>query len=579
VTSKTAAAVRVSYEHPALADARHARQMFADLMSLAPEHRRKTIKALSLRDYGAVIAAAHKEGGTPFALWQDDPVGFVEKVLDETTWSKQREALAAVGENKRVAVPSAYDVGKTHIAARATLWRSLVYPPGTSLTVTTATRFRQVQRQLWPHIRQVVARCGLPLKADMTQLKAITKDGAEVVVAYGFSAPPHDEAAVQGIHFPRLFIVVDEAGGISRVIGQAMRGLLTGSDSRMLAIGNPPTDDEGSWFEQFCLDDDTVTIPISAMSAPAVAGELSPVCLTCPAEVPEHSIGTHLVDRDWVESAIEDYGEDAPYVQAKVYARFPKGGSNRALHSSWVDAAYDLPEPDDEDGHVRLADLELEGEDDPWLVKLGAWIRLGVDVAADGGDEFVIARTIGDLATVRHSSSGAANANPTDVAGVALAEIKRAERLRAALGTAAKVRVKVDAIGVGWAVAGILEAWGTEGLHDAEIVRVIVSEGTGRPDDESATFRPYRKRDEMWLALRALLTPRKREPARIRLRIDQRTRAQLSSPTYGTGSHGRTVIESKPSMRARGLSSPDRAEAILLGFYEPAVKKKRGLLA
>ena len=209
-------------------------------------------------------------------------------MIGESLWTKQSAVLHAVTQSKRVAVPSAFGTGKTHLAARAALWRSLVFPPGTSLTVTTATRFRQVVRQLWPHIRTAVAKANLPLHADQTQLKAYDSNGTEVVVAYGFSAPPHDEAAVQGIHAPRLFIVVDEAGGISRIIGGAMRGLLTGEDTRLLAIGNPPTDDEGSWFELLCESDEerkhgkVITVLISAYDAPLQTGEKTRRRRTCP---------------------------------------------------------------------------------------------------------------------------------------------------------------------------------------------------------------------------------------------------------------------------------------------------------
>jgi hypothetical protein len=109
-------------------------------------------------------------------------------------------------------------------------------------------------------------------------------------------------------------------------------------------------------------------------------------------------------------------------------------------------------------------------------------------------------------------------------------------------------------------------------MHNAEVVPVIVSEDTYR-DDEGQTFRPYRKRDEMWLAGRTLLQPRA-ETGRgvLRLRIDRRSKAQLSAPRYTTNSGGRTVVESKDSMKSRGIGSPDRAESLLLAVYEPVPK-------
>lgn len=550
---------------------RDAARMHADLMALPPEVRRGFVRGLDLDEKRHVLAVAARESGSPYGLWVDDPVGFVEDVLGETLWSIPRRILAAIPEARRVAVPSCFASSKTWSAARCSLWFCMTRPPGTALVVTIAPQWRQVIRQMWPEIRNAHSRAGLLGTVDATQLKLPDAAGNDRVVAYGLAAPPHNEVAIQGIHAPSILLVVDEAGGISHTIGRNLRAMLTGSNAHMLAIGNPPTDDESSWFEQLCDTPDVVTIPISAAATPNLSGERAPRCRSCPPEVPAHSLAAHLVDRAWVEETIREHGEDANYVLAKVHARFPKGGPSRALPSGWVDAAAEADEPDGED----LVELRTVGEEtDPWLVRRGAWIRLGVDVAADGGDEFVIARAVGDLVTVQHATSGLANVHPMDVAGVVLAEIRRAEQLRGALGSKTPVRVKIDAIGVGWGVAGILTAWGSEGLHDAQIVPVVVSEATDREPD-AATLRPYRKRDEMWLAARALLQPDDDGQGRLRLRLDARTLAQLRAPTLGTTSTGHTRVESKDSMRNRGLSSPDRAEAVLLAVYEPAPPRKK----
>lgn len=556
--------------------------MFADLMSFEPAIRRRFIADLSKADLAQVLAIAEREGGTPFALWQGDPVGFVEQVLGETLWSKQREVLKATVGHTRVAVPAAVGVGKTHIAARAVIFHCLVHPVGTATAVTIATRMRQVHRQMWPHIRRIVARAQLPGTCDQVQWHMPDPDEVETTVAYGFTAPNWDEAALQGIHDPYVLLVVDEAGGIARTIGQSTRSLLTG-DATMLAIGNPPTDDEGSWFETLCEDgnddqvDDTTTVRIAAEHSPAISGEPSPRCHECPPQIPPHPLSRHLADQRWMNEAIRDHGAKSPYVVAKVHARFPRGSAFQALPYDWVEAAMDAPDPEGA-GWVRLCDLDLDGERSETTVARGGWVRLGVDVAADGGDEFVVARGVGEMVELRHVSSGPANAHPHTVAGKVLEEIRAAERLRAALGSVARVRVKVDAIGVGWGVAGILSAWGAEGMHNAEIVSVVVSEKTDREPD-SATLRPYRQRDELWLATRALIQPPPQGGAgQIRLRIDGRAAAQLAAPRYSTNSQGYTVIESKKSLRERGLSSPDRAEAVLLVPYEPPQPPKARLI-
>jgi hypothetical protein len=531
--------------------------------------------------------------GTKYALWQDTPSGFVEDVLGEAIWSKQREVLDSVVHNKRTAVPAGFGVGKTWLAGRLVGWAGAVHAPGTIVIVTTATRFRQVRNQLWgPHIRKVVARAKLPGWCDTTQWKIPTIHGNEAIVAYGFTAPSNDEAAMQGIHgTPKLLLIVDEAGGIARLIGTGTNNLLTG-DAAMLAIGNPPADDPHSWFEDLCgegHDPDeqgTVTIPIRVVDSPAITGERVPYCTDCPPGADRHTIALHLPDQAWVERTIREHGPDAPYVQSKVYAKFPKGGANKAIPLAFIEAAVAKPDPDPalDPTYVRLCDLGLDGEDATHTVRRGAWVRLGIDVAADGGDEVTVYRLVGDALEFRHASAGAVNINQVDVAERLLEHVKAAERLAQALGSKAPVRVKIDRNGIGHGVHSMLQRWGEDGQHSAQIVGVMVSEAVEKTrEDPGQIFQPSIKRDEMWLAARALMQPTHTRGVdgrgddgedeggygRLRLRTDHKCTIQMSSPNLGTNSRGQSVVESKKSMRARGLKSPDRADGALLAIYEP----------
>ena len=553
--------------------------MARDLLDAPIPIRRQVIRELEAKELAHVFQETQRETGALYGLWFDTPSGFVEDVCGETLWSKQREVLDALVDHKRVIVPAGFGVGKTHLAGRATAWFVCTNPIGTGLVVTTATRFRQVRNQLWPHIRKVVARANLPGVCDTVQWKVPDMYGNEVQVAYGFSAPDNDEAAMQGIHAIKLLLIVDEAGGISKMVGEGTNNLLTG-DARMLAIGNPAMDDPGSWFEDiteegFNSEETTTTsIRIATPDSPAITGETTPLCRECPTGVPPHPLSKHLPDQDWMDRTIRAYGEDHPYVIAKVYAKFPKDAGNKILPTSWVEKAREADEPEGKE-YARLCDIGVEGEWDKIMVRRGAWIRLGVDVAAAGGDEFAIYRAIGDVIHQRHVSSGTANSSSVVVAKKVLEEIQQAERLATVLGSRAQIRVKIDSIGVGWGVYGLLEEWGREKKHKAKIVAVNVAEKPGN-DDEGAEMRPFRKRDEMWLAMRSLLQPDPRTgEGRIRLHIDDKAAAQLSVPNFTNQAGGLVVVESKESMRKRGRKSPDRAEAALLAVYEPEPIKRR----
>lgn len=482
-------------------------------------------------------------GSSPTQFWRyaEDPAGFIGGPLNETLWSVQGEILTSVRDNVRTAVPACHSPGKTHLAARIVAWWVSAWPLGTAQAITTATTYRTVRNQLWPHIRRAHSRHDLPGRLNLTEWWIYDE-----LVAYGFSSRDQDPESIQGIHVPHLLIVVDEAGGISHTLGGAFESLLSSGHVRIVLFGNPSIDEEGTWFQRCCESPRWNTIPIPAEATPNFSGEVTGPCRSCPRGVPEHPLSEHLLTPEWVETAIEDHGEDSPFVIAKVKARFPEVVTNRVIPYAWVE---------------RAKDAELEED-------AGTWVRIGVDVASDGGDELAIVRAVGlDLKLVHHSA-GAVNANSVDVAGEIKLHVLEALEIRARLGETRKIRVKIDSIGVGWGVASTLETWIAEDVipHDSvEIVRVNVSESAGSKEkfaDQKA---------EMWWTMRQLL-----QESVIRLEeLDHRSEAQFSSPTYTTNSRGQTVIESKKSLKARGLASPDRAEAFMLAVYEPPASKKR----
>lgn len=487
------------------------------LPSLPENVRLRVLEQLAPAELAVVNSQIDAQG--PFARYRNDPVGFVTEGLHEQVWSKQVEILESLRDHRRTAVPACHAPGKSHIAARAIAWWVATQPKETVRVVTTATTYRQVKSILWPHIRRIVNEHDLPGEVLTTEWKI---DGT--IVADGFSPADHNEAAVQGIHAENLLIVVDEAGGISNTIGQALEALMTGGHTRLLLLGNPPTDNMGSWFERCCHSDLYNVISIPASATPNFTGENI------------GAWGKNLVDKSWVNEVIRTFGEDSPFVQARVYARFPRTTSSAVIPIDWIEKAQDL---ESDTGRIRL----------------------GVDVAADGGDEFVIADLDGMTASIRHASKH--NRSAVDVAGKVLEEIKRAEKLHQQRDITEPVTVKIDAIGVGWGVSSLLEEWGNDGRHNSIIVPVNVAQAAY--DREQFA----NQRAEMWWTAREVLQPDENGEQGIALNIDSRTVMQLAAPSYRSNSSGRIQIESKADMGKRGVGSPDRAEAILLALFEP----------
>ena len=586
------------------------------LRDAKPADRKIWLAGLTSAERHAVLMLVERVKADPWSQYANDPEGFITQGLGETLWSKQREILASVRDNKRTAVPACHAPGKSHLSARIVAWWVMCQPKGTSQVVTTATSFRQVRNILWSHIRKLHATHNMAGDCLTVEWKV---DGSQV--AFGFAPAQYNETALQGIHAPNLLVVVDEAGGISDTIGVALEALMTGGNTRLLLLGNPPTDNENSWFERACNSPLYNTIPISAYDTPNFTGEEVGNCTTCPRTVPTHSVATHLVDQTWVDDVISELGEASAFVTARVKAEFPRGTGNRIIPSTWIDDAQQNLNP----AHDNR-------------------IRLGIDIASDGGDEFVIARADGYTVKIVHASSGADNANAVQVANVCLRHIQQAEQdiqnrqnkplpngnltLHNSLygqtqnehmfasethtpqgfpdhtpnttppksltqqgfastehmfapgggGVTQKMpggayshilSVKVDAIGLGWGVVGLLEAWGREGLHGARIVGVNVAERAF----DAGKFK--NQRAEMWWNGRVLLQPDDDGFQLVKLDVDRKVCSQLALPDYVSDSSGRIKVISKEELKRKGQGSPDRAEAVLLALYEP--KGDRGV--
>jgi hypothetical protein len=507
-----------------------------DRVLTAPPEERLALYATLTDDEKAKLAVLlDAEINNPWARYEADPVGFIQDGLGETLWSKQIEIAESVLHNTRTAVAACHAPGKSHLSARIVAWWVASHAPGTALAITIAPTHRQVRNIIWPHIRRCQALAHLPGEV-LTQTWKMGGD----VVAYGFSPSPYDEAATQGIHAPNLLIVVDEAGGIGETVGQALEALMTGGNTRLLLLGNPPTDQEDSWFERAYQSPLYNTITIGAYDTPNFTGEPVGICKTCPPQVPEHYITKHLVDERWVDDVISEFGEDSPFVEARVYARFVRSTSNKVIPFGWCERAINNEEP-----------------------LTGVHIRLGIDIAADGGDEFVIAKADGFTTEIIHRSSGKVNENAVDVAAVCLKHIRDAEELQQARGIEDPVKVKIDTIGVGWGVVSLLQTWGTEGRHRSKIVPVNVAERA----KDSEKFRNIRA--ELWWNGRALLQPDSDGRQDVALNVERKVMSQLAGPTFKSDSAGRIQIEAKAEMKRRGVSSPDQAEAVLLALYDP----------
>lgn len=420
-------------------------------------------------------------------------------------WSKQREVLTALTEHNNVAVKSCHSAGKSFISAQAVCWWLDSHDPGEAFVVTSAPTGDQVKAILWREVHKTVKRTGLPGKLNLSEWYV---DGE--LVALGRKPNEYEPTAFQGIHARYILVVLDEACGIPEQLWEAASTLASNVHGRILAIGNP--DDPTSHFATVCKSEFWHVITISAFDTPNFTGEPVPEDL---AEV--------ITSRRWVEQKRSEWTEQSPLWHSKVLGLFPEDAEDGVVPVSWAT-------------QCRYLSLAPTGERE-----------LGLDVSAGGTDSTYVWLRDGPVAVRKWRKSG--EKDPLALAQWVLQIILDVE----------PDAVKVDSIGVGWGVGGILDGWWYEGKHDCSVVPVNVST---QADDH-----------EHFLNTRAELWWQARERSRLKewdLRaLDDDDVNELTVPKYHTRNpRSRIQVEGKDDIRKRLKRSPDSADALLLAFAD-----------
>ena len=357
---------------------------------------------LSDREAQATAAATAR-----FARYRREPVTFIREVLDEHPWSRQVEIAESVVRNRRTAVPSCHDAGKSFIVSRLAAWWLSVHAPGEAFLVSTAPTYRQVRAILWREINRAHARGTLPGRVNQSEWWI-----GKQLVGLGQKPADYDAAAFQGLHARYVLVIMDEACGIAGELWAAADSLIANEDSRLIAIGNP--DDPASAFAEACRPGSGWHVmPISAFETPNFTAE--PVA---------DELGPLLVSPVWVEEKRRRWGEDSPLWQSKVLGRFAAESEDALILAAWVRAAQERELAPGEPG------------------------ELGVDVARFGADKTVIVHRRGPSARVYRTLAGQ---DTMRIAGEVIDALKR---------TGAEV-AKIDVVGIG---AGVVDRLIEQGL-------------------------------------------------------------------------------------------------------------------
>ena len=99
------------------------------VLNASPQERTEIYLSLTPEEKYALAVILDAEIENPWARWEHDPIGFIQDGLGEALWSKQRDILLSIRDNKRTVVPACHAPGKSHLAARAIAWWISVHPP------------------------------------------------------------------------------------------------------------------------------------------------------------------------------------------------------------------------------------------------------------------------------------------------------------------------------------------------------------------------------------------------------------------------------------------------------------------
>ena len=462
---------------------------------------------------------AFKRMFPPESPYKHDPALWLHDKCGRHLWSKQVEILNSVRDHRMTAVQSCHGPGKSFTASGVMGWwlDAEVHPLGSAFGVSTAPSWPQVEAILWREIRRRFNEGGLrgriTLDCQWMMGAEGTKrgDSTEEIIGMGRKPADYDDDTFQGIHARYFLAVLDESCGVPETLRNSVMALVTNENARVLALGNP--DDPNSWFKKACdPGSGWNVIKISVFDTPLFTGE--DTCAVCGEKLPEEMLES-LVSPQWVEDRKRDFGEGSPIWVSKVLGEFPDTSDEYLISPALVERCH----------RVELAGLDTG--------------RYALDVARMGDDKSVIYRNRGGQVRLIEEWD---KADTMTTAG------RAAARLRGHGVLAHDIPMNVDIIGVG---AGVFDRLREQRFNVAPF------QGSQRAINP-AKFK--NRRAEVWWTFREMM-----EAGEIDLDPeDEVLSAHLTSVKYGIDSAGRIFIESKEDIRARGLPSPDRADAAVM---------------
>lgn len=465
---------------------------------------------------------------------------FAREMLGATPRDWQHEVADDLSRGEKlITICSARSRGKTAEVAQVILWWILTRFP--QKTIVTAPASGTIIDGIWPEIGlwaaklPPVLRQQFEITADRIVIKGVE---AESFVTAKTAREDRPEA-LQGIHAAHVLVIVDEASGVSERAMEALMGSLAGDDRRMMLISNG-TRTSGTFYRTHhdveLIRSGWVRYQISALpleGAPPGTTETGTGAEALrppdadPAWVPPVKRFYCPVpgDESFIPLMRSRFGEDSTPFRVHVRGEFPRGEDDTVIPMHLIEDACNR-------------DVEPSG------AYAAIW---GLDVARFGDDSTALCKRVGNVVPARVERWRGKDLMQT----VMLVKAQ----YDACMPSDRPSDILVDSIGVG---AGVVDRLRELGLP---VRGINVSESPALAGTH------LNLRAELWFKARAWL-----EQRHCRLpKDDEELHAELVAPRYKFSERGDKIkIESKAEIKARGLPSPDKADAFVLTFAAEA---------
>ncbi|MEJ2731879.1 MAG: hypothetical protein P8185_25780 [Deltaproteobacteria bacterium] len=494
--------------------------------------------------------------GTGFSRYQTDPVGFGEQVLGETFTDDVKMLMESVRDNPITLAKSANAVGKTHAAARVSVWWYKSFP-NSQIFTGAAPPESNLKKLLWGEIGSIIERHVDLFEPDTATTLHIQKSAQNFLTGVTIPSSGTEaqrEAKFSGKHAPYLLFVLDEADAIPDEVFRGIESCMSGGHARLLMMFNP----RAEMGEAYRMERDgrANVVKLSAFNHPNViagkdeipgavtrettvrrinewcrplAGEEKPdgECFELP-EFLSGAIAKSHSGQEYPPLKPGWYKIMEPAFAYMVLGEYPAQGANQLISKEWIARARSRWD----------AYVAEHGESPP----KGTSAIMGQDVGEFGSDSSAACFRYGGFVERLVVWSGVDTIATGDRA---IVEYQGRKVLRA----------NVDATGTGAGVAPYMQRRGCSANH------VMVASS---PTEKTELGEFYILRDQLWWACREWL---RTDPGAM-LPPDEMLIEELQTPTYEV-KNGKIRVMDKATMRELLKRSPDRADSLTLTFYSP----------